>query len=362
MTRILHVITTLDRGGAETAVLHLAGEQAAEHDVAIAYLKGSGELASHFEGRGVGVHDLAFHGLRGVGAYGRAKRLVRSWRPDVIHTHLFKADCLGAALAGAHRPDRVRLVSTKHNEDVYLRSPGWRAVGRRVAARADALVAITTGVARFIAAELGAAPRHVVTIPYGVPAPVGGGDGPAFRTRHGIPLDAPLAVCLARFEPQKDHATLLDAFERLDDNAWLALLGRGSLEEQVRARAGARVAFCGFEPNPTDSFVAADVVVLASRHEGLGLVLLEAAQFGVPAVATRVGGISDVVTDGETGLLVPAGDAVALADALRRMLTDLSLRERLGRAAWQRVQQFHAVEDYVAATAALYDDLLEGRP
>ena len=114
---LLHLATTLDRGGAEKALLHLASAQVASGRwrVEVAYLKGEGELAAEFEAAGVRVHDLGFRGLGAVGAYGRARRLTRELAPDVVYTHLFKTDTLGAEMVGPHRPGRAALISTKHN-------------------------------------------------------------------------------------------------------------------------------------------------------------------------------------------------------------------------------------------------------
>ncbi len=360
---MLHLATTLDRGGAENALLHLAAEQVrAGHEVTAACLKGAAELEPAFADAGVRIQHVGRDGFGVAGAVARARRLVASLRPEVLHTHLFKADTLGAALAGPRRRGARVLVSTKHNEDVYLREAAWRALGRRVAARADALVAISPGVARFVRETLGDAAARLDVIPYGLPPLARAGDGAAFRRAHGIAADAPLALCVARLAEQKDHATLLAAWRALPSPPHLVLLGRGPLETELRRRVqGLPVTFAGFVDDPADAYAAADVVVLASRHEGLGLVLLEAAQHGVPAVATRVGGIPDVVEDGATGLLVPAGDATALAGAVACVFADAALRTRLGGAARERVAARHALGPYAAAHERLYRELLGAR-
>ncbi len=355
---VLHLITTLDRGGAETALLHLVRAQTGRgRQVDVAWIKGPGELQDAFREAGATTHDVGSGGAPGL--WRRARRTVRDVRPGVLHTHLFKADVLGAALAGGAGP---RLVSTKHNEDVYLRRAHWRALGRRVARRADALVAISPGVERFVRETLGTAPRRLDVIPYGLPPPDRHGDGGAFRQTHGIPADAPLVLCVARLVEQKDHRTLLAALRQMADPPTVVLLGRGELESALRAEAdalpGRPVHFVGFAADPSDAYAAADLLVLSSRHEGLGLVILEAAQRGVPALATSVGGVPDVVVDGETGMLVAPGDPAALAAALADLLASPERRATLGAAARRRVTTAHGMERYADRHDALYADLL----
>lgn len=368
--RVLHLITTLDRGGAENALLHLCRgmRESSDWDPRVGYLKGDGELTPEFEAAGIAVEDVALGTLRIDRALTHVSRLLAEFEPDVVHTHLFKADCLGAAVAGSTA--RPVLVSTKHNEDDYLsgRDPAslaWRTLGRGAARRADAVVAISDGVARFVRAHLGTAPARLETIRYGVPE-LPRGDGAYFRAVHGLPDDAPVVLCAARLEPQKDHETLFRAFAALPEElgAHLVLLGRGSREAELRKLAGDRVVFAGFVENPVDAYAAADVIALSSRHEGLGLVLVEAALAGVPAVATNVGGIAEAVRDGVTGLLAPAADAdaasKALGTSLARLLGDADERARMGAAARDFARERFSVERYVREHLALYAELLDG--
>lgn len=331
--RVLHVITTLDRGGAEKALLALCRARAARSGpqrLAVAFLKGDGELVPDFEALGIQVRDLEVHGLRAARAHSSFQRVRREFAPDVVHSHLFKADLLAASCLGRRRPGREGLVSTKHNVDVYLTRAPWGAFGRAAAARADALVAISHGVAAFVGETLGAAARGIEVVPYGIDAPAGAAPAP-----HG---DGTF-LCVARFEPQKDHQTLLDAFRLVlaTRPAQLVLLGRGSLAVDLHAAAAAfprgTVAIAPFAENPTAYYDMADVVVLSSRWEGLGLALVEAAQRARPVVATAVGGVPEVVLDGETGVLVPPGDPQALATAMLRLLEDPALARRMGETA-----------------------------
>jgi glycosyltransferase involved in cell wall biosynthesis len=205
--------------------------------------------------------------------------------------------------------------------------------------RADAVVAVTSSVAEFVRTTVGEPASGIHVVPYGVvPPTIPPTSSP--RAAGGVPT----LLCVARMEPQKDHETLLAAFRRIlvDRPARLVLLGRGARETHVRALTrglpAGSVEFPAFAADPTPHYDAADVVVLASRWEGLGLALVEAAFRARPVVATRVGGIPEVVDDGETGLLVPPGDPRALADAVLRLLDDAALARHMGETAAQRVR------------------------
>jgi len=361
--RVLHLITTLDRGGAENALLHLVRAFAAtgRWDQRVAWLKGRGELAREFAGAGARATKFA-------------RRDFAAFDADVVHTHLFKADVAGAALVGRKRRGRRVLVSTKHNEDRYLagatlRAATWRTLARRAAKRADAVVAISFGVAAFFRETLGDAVGEMPVIPYGLPAPraVGSEEIAAFRARCGIGDGVSLVLCVGRLDAQKDPATAIRAMPRVTAkrDARLVLLGRGAMESELRALAaatpGSNVVFAGFADDPAPAFAAADVVVLASTWEGLGLALVEAAQHGRAVVATRVGGIPEVVEDGATGLLVAPGDPIAFGDAVLRLLADDALRRRMGDAARESAARRFSVERYAGDVEALYERLLRVR-
>ena len=360
---VFHLLTTLDRGGAENALLHLVRAFAAtgRWRQRVAWLKGGGELAAAFEAAGVTARRLS-------------RRDLARFAPGVIHTHLFKADVAGAAIAGRRSRRGVVLVSTKHNEDRYLcgnslRAATWRTVARRAARRADAVVAISRGVARFFHETLGDCVGAMPVIPYGLPAPrpVSPGEAAAFRTRCGVPPGAALVLCVGRLEPQKDPATLVRAMAQVSSQrpAHLVFLGRGTMEAELRdlaaATAGSNVVFAGFMDDPGPAYEAADVVALVSRWEGLGLALVEAHQHGRPVVATGVGGIPEVVEDGVTGLLVIPGDIDAIAAAILRILGNEPLRRRMSDAARRFAAERFSVERYARDVEDLYDRLLRSR-
>ena len=364
--RVLHVITTLDRGGAENALLTLCRARAARSGpqrIGVAFLKGNGELVPEFEALGIEVRDLDARGLQALRARTTLDAYRRAFAPDVVHSHLFKADVLAASCLGRRRPGREGLVSTKHNLDVFLERPPWRILGRAALAREDAAIAVSGAVAAYYRKALGEPAAEFHVVPHGI-AP----DSPHASRPPVPPPGADRVVSVARLDPQKDPLGLVEAFRavvRAHPGATLTLVGRGALEAQVRTAAAGlpagSVTLTGFTDDPAAHMDAADVVVLASRWEGLGLVLVEAALRERPVVATTVGGIPEVVDDGVTGLLVAPGAPAALAAAIVRLLDDPDTARRMGGAARERALERFRLDDCLAEHEAVYAQVAEAR-
>jgi glycosyltransferase involved in cell wall biosynthesis len=282
-------------------------------------------------------------------------RAVREERPDLVHTHLVHADVYGALAA---RRLRLPHVSTRHNDDRYLLGP-FRYVDRAFARRARCLIAISDAVRVFLE-RAGHDAAKLVTIRYGLdelPQEPSDPDPAAA----GIQADAPLALAVGRLIEQKDHATLLRAFARVQTDlpeARLAILGAGPLEGELRALAaelglGEAVVLPG-RTAIRDWLERADVFVHTSRWEGFGIVLLEAMLASLPIVATSVSAIPEVVVPGETGALVAAGDVEGLARELLRLLADPELARRLGEAGLRRARAEFSVAHMTEQTLEVY--------
>lgn len=185
------------------------------------------------------------------------------------------------------------------------------------------------------------------------------------RSALGIASEAVVAAVVGRLHPQKGHHDLFDALARLDADLRVDLqvliVGDGGLRDQLEQEVVDRglvglVRFLGVRSDVPDLLHAADLLLLPSRWEGLPIVLLEAMATSAAVVATRVGGVPDVIDDGRTGLLVEAGDTEAFAQAIGRLIREPALRDRLGIAAGLRVRQ----EFDVRLTAARYEDIYLG--
>jgi glycosyltransferase involved in cell wall biosynthesis len=236
----------------------------------------------------------------------RVRRAVRS--ADVVHTHLVHADVYGAL--GSRR-----LVSTKHNDDPF-RAGSFRYVERLLAWRAAQVIAITDALARFQIERVGLPAGKVEVIHYGLDdLPAAWGTNPP----DPVLTDARVLLCVCRLEPQKGVDVAIEALEHIPD-AHLVVLGEGPQRAELERLAGPRAHLLGRVPDVAAWLRRAELLVHPVRWEGFGLALLEAMLASLPVVGTRVSSIPEIVVDGETGLLVPPDDPVALAAAVNRVL------------------------------------------
>lgn len=274
-------------------------------------------------------------------------------RYDLVHAHWALPNgppaALAAALAG------VPLVVSLHGSDIYVAEQGWPfALAAAGAFRCAGAITACSSDLHLRALRLGAPPQRSSVIPYGVNPGFFKPDPAAHaqvRTELGLPADAMLVVGLGRLVAKKGFGVLLDAWPQVraqHPDATLVIVGygdmRAALEQQAAALGlGTSVHFTGqLERARAAAYLAAaDVFALPIVREGVdGLpnVLLEAMGAGRAVVASNVAGVPDVVTHAEHGLIVPEGDPVALAHAMRRLLHDRALAERLGAAARRRIE------------------------
>ncbi len=290
-------------------------------------------------------------------------RVIRRERPQIVHAHSSKAGVLARLAAALCRvPARVFTAhGWAFKAEAGRRATAYLWADRLVAPLTSAVVCVSETERRAgLAARTCHADRTVV-IRNGIGAIDGRPGREGERTRHRL-------VSVGRLKAPKDMATLLDALALLGDVELDALVvGDGpdaaALREQVeRLGLEGRVRLCGERDDVPALLAEADCFVLSSRSEGLPVSILEAMAAELPVVASAVGGVPELVEDGETGFLVPPGDPAALADALRRMLTDAELRRRLGAAGRARVEREFTLDAFLAAHLDLYDSLLRRRP
>jgi glycosyltransferase involved in cell wall biosynthesis len=366
--KVLFLSTSMGMGGADQQLLSGARElRARGHDVLIVSLTPLGPMG--LEARGLGIRTESLEMARGVPdprGLLRLVRLVRAWRPDVVHSHMVHANLMARALR-LLAPIPV-LVSTIHN--IYEGGPLLMAAYRLSNRLVDHMTIISEAAAdRFVRDRI--VPRELLrVIPNGV-------DADEFRK---VAADARATVrgtlgvqgefvwlAVGRFETAKDYPNMLHAFARLHDQhprTVLLLVGRGSLQgdtETLTRSLGLvdAVRFLGVRRDVSELMSAADGYVMSSAWEGMPMVLLEAAAAGLPIVTTAVGGNREVVADEESGFLVPPRDADALARGMAR-LTGLSAPElrAMGERGRERVRIRYGLARVADRWEALYGEML----
>jgi glycosyltransferase involved in cell wall biosynthesis len=371
--RVLQLITSLERGGAENHLLALlthADRQAFEVETAV--LSGEGELVPIFRHAGIPVHVLNARSRFDPLALARLVRLLRDGHFDILHSHLFRADIyagLAVTRLGERRP---LLVSTRHNDDRFFLNPFVGLVHYGVSARQDLIIAISDHIARFTVSRGVRHPERVRRVYHGLEPPVTQAlerEGQHIRQDLGIGPDAFLVGNVGRLALQKGQRHLIAAMPMLLERvprARAIIAGGGDLEDYLRDLASEigvaeSVHVLGPRKDVPALMHAIDVFVMPSIWEGFGLVLLEAMAAGRPIVASRVATIPEVVADEETGLLVPAGDPLALAIALAELADQPDKAARMGAAGRERLRRQFSVEKMVGDTELLYRELLEER-
>jgi glycosyltransferase involved in cell wall biosynthesis len=315
---------------------------------------GAWDFARALEGRGVPLTAIRVRADVDPLAYGDVVRALARRRPRILHTHLVHADVYGQ-LAGASVRVPLRL-STKHGFNWFRESRFFALADRGVASFVHVHIAISRGLARYLAEKEGFDEGEFEIVHYGIRAH----DEPA--PRDGMPR----LLCIGRLIPVKGHLVLLRALAqartRLPDLR-LDLAGHGPLEPALRAyvrelRLGDAVRFLGFVSPVQRAIEDAGVVVVPSLGEGFGMVALEAMERARPVIASDVGGLPEIVEHDLSGLVVPAGDAEALADAIVALAGDPHRADAMGRAGRARALESFRQEQCTDSTERLYLDAL----
>jgi glycosyltransferase involved in cell wall biosynthesis len=384
--RVAHVITRLCKGGAQENTFHtvrLANRARFDVDLISGPTEGcEGSIEDAVAAAGIGVLRVPAlvreaAPIKDLAALRHLTRLFRARNYDIVHTHTSKAGFVGRI--AARRAGVPVVIHTAHGNvfDGYFNPVATRlfvAMERFAARRCDRIIELTPGgIEEHLEQGIGRR-EQFCTIFSGIDLePFDEAVRRRADTRRalGIPPDALLVGAVGRLEPIKGFTYFVDAARRVADSvpgAVFVLAGQGSLDGSLRAQAeplGARTPcgrfrFLGPRDDVPDLMAAFDVFVLPSLNEGMGRVLLEAGAAGTARIATRVGGVPDIVRDGETGLLVPPRDARAIADAVLELERNPARRAMLGAAARADVVPQFGLEQMVMRIEALYEDAVRG--
>jgi len=353
---LLHVAKVAGISGSEAHLLALL-PQLVERGWNVRFLMlhedepGAWEFATALERGGVQLEDLHIDGDVDPVAFARLVRRIASIRPELVHTHLVHADLYGlpaAAMAGV--PIRF---STKHGFNEFRERRGFARADRSAARLAQVHIAISHGLADYLEDTEGFHRDDFEIVHYGITP------GAEPEPYAGL---VPRLLCIGRLIPIKGHIVLLRALaeaRRELPALELHIAGRGALERPLNELAldlglSDAVRFLGHVAPIQDEIARSAVVVVPSLGEGFGMVALEAMERGRPVVASAVGGLSEIVADGETGLLVSPASVEDLARALLEIGGDLEKAARFGRAGRARALAEFRQESCTGRTEALY--------
>lgn len=388
MPKIMHIITRLDMGGSaqntlltcrelgdryETVLVHglarESGMTAAEAQAVAARTQAAAERGVRFIRMSALVRRIS--PLRDITAFAALLWHIRRLKPDIVHTHTSKAGILGrlaARLAGV-----PHIVHTPHGHVFYGHfsrpaSAFFLALERRFACFTEKIVALTAHERRdYIDLKVGR-PQDLLPIPSGVDLDPFDADLPDPATKKaslGLDPARRLVGFAGWLLPIKGPMHLLNAMGAVWENhpdATLVFVGKGAMEAELRRKAdrlglNGRVKFLGWREDLHEIMPLFDVFVLPSLNEGMGRVLVEAMAAGRPIVASRVGGIPDLVHHGDNGLLVPPQDEVSLADSISLLLSNPDRAQRMGAEGRLRCREFDLCA-MISKLDALYRGLL----
>jgi glycosyltransferase involved in cell wall biosynthesis len=363
--RVVHVIVAGDIGGAERFLVELAGrprESGADHSIAL--MTPNRKLAALFVDAGLRVHDRGHCAENPVAflrrSFGHAdvawvEAVLRSERADIAHLHTFGAHVVGTRAA---RRAGVRILRTEHHM-LHYTTLDCAPFTRWGLPHTDWVVAVSGWVRDYIATKVPSiAPRMSVVL--------NGIDTERFAFREAPPDDRPFTfVVTCRLEDRKQVHLAIEAMASVP-GAVLEIVGDGAersrLEELARARGVAdRVNFRGFLADPREALASADVALSCSRDEGLPLAVLEALATGRTVIATPVGGVPEVVVDGEWGWLVEQTPA-AFAARMRDAMADRSRIRRMGERARRYVHESCRIEAMCEGYGRVYRNLVASSP
>ena len=388
-TKILHIITRLDMGGSAQNTLRTCTELSSKYEKILVHGLSleSGMTPSEKEvvregieiAKSKGVKFIALpsmvrsiHPIKDLRALFELVRLISREKPDVVHTHSSKGGILGRMAAKLCSVPNI--IHTPHGHVFYghfgpLPSKVFLWVERFFSRFTHRMVALTRGEKNDYIEMSVCPPEKLLTIHSGVDVQQFlNPNGKQAEKRRSLGLGPKEAVIgfVGWLLPIKGPVYLLKAM----DNIWpeqpdttLVMVGKGDLAVDLRAEAlrkniNGKVKFLGWREDINELMHVFDMLVLPSLNEGMGRVLVEAMAAGKPVVASRVGGIPDLVKDGQTGYLVPPADEMSLADAILKVLNDREQAALMGRQGKERCRKF-SLEAMIAKLDDLYSDLVD---
>ena len=355
--KVLYLLNYAGNGGTEAYVKTLIDHLSPQVEPFFIYSE-TGPLVDWMAQRGVLTVRIPMNSPFDLTAARAIAAQCKKWGITVIHTHFLRENYI--AMLAKSFCKGLKVINTYHILTPV--SPVIKLCNRLISHRQDAVIAnCTAGRELLISTGVPAKKIHLI---YNAVDPVlwEGGDGAAIRRELGVSASTFLMLFAARLVPGKGHTFLMDALKNLTGNVLLLLPGEGELDAELRQYAADhgledRVRFLGLRTDMKDLYAAADLTVCPSESETLSFLLLESLAAGTPVVATRVGGLTDIVTpDTDCGVLVDYGNVPALTAALESMRDHPEERQRFATNGRQAVSRLFHIDALVSRVLDLYQN------
>ena len=370
MIKVIYLINGLGVGGAEMMLFRLLQrlDKSRFKPEVIALLNLKGPIKSELEKLGIEVNTLGIKSKMDIFSLYRLSRLIKNKKPEILHTQLFASDIVGRIIGkvlgvpviitsirniyygGSIRDFMIKVTERCADKTTIVSSISAQRLIKNNVIPENKLMVLRNGIdPDYFCSEVSLEKKlHI-------------------REKYDLPKDTFLLISVGSLTPQKGYSHLLDAIKNLSNNSFnfhLAIAGDGKLRDNLVSQVNemglsSNVSFLGRIDNVPELMAAADVLVLSSLWEGLPGVVLEAMASELPVVATAVGGTPEIVVDGVTGILVPAGDIEKLTKAICNIMkkTDQE-RKEMGKKGRKRIQEMFHVDKMVKAYEKLYCDCL----
>ena len=356
---ILYLVVGLEIGGTEIQLLELLKKlDRRKYNPIVCSIKEKGIVADDIEKTDIRVESLSIRNRFNLLALPRLVKILRRERIDILHTFLFWANILGRFTG---RIARVPIIISSE-ECINLRKKKIAILIDRLTSRwADRIVVISKAIKNTLVERERISPEKIEVIYNGI-------DLNSFKTEDKKEEDSiPKVGIVGRLHPDKGHRYFLKAAAQIvkkEPRVEFLIVGNGPLRKELGALSNklglsGKVIFAGERRDILKIISSLDILVLSSLEEGLGNVLLEAMATGKPVIATKVGGVPEVVLDGETGILVPPRNPEALAQVTLKLLTNRALAKRMGQAGRRRVEKYFTIDRMVKETEKVYNNFIK---
>ncbi len=365
---VMHIIEDLENGGAERVLVTLvSGLDPQRFRPVVCCLAKKGRMAAELEARGISVTPLNKRPKIDLAMLLRLRQMMRAQKIAIVHTHVFTANLWGrlaALLAG------VPVLITHEHSTFTVENRFRRGIEAVLMRRTHKMIAVSENLRSRLVSEGGFAPGAVLTIHNGLrlhESAWRAARREQLRQELGLKKFAHVIGTVGRFEPRKNYPLLMAAMQMVlqrHPNTALLMIGAGPEEEKLRQQArnagmNEQVIFTGYRSDIADLLGVMSTFCLSSTTEGISMAILEALLAGVPVVATQVGGNPEIIPDRTFGILVPSGDATALAEALNETLSNRDDALKAALRGQARVRELFSEEHMIRRIEKLYADCLK---